>query len=184
MKILKAILIVVITAAVVTAVITWALRSYGFRSVPFAVLANFLLLDWVAVISSALGEKVRFYLPQKYYAMKRFEKDGRIYEFIGVRYFKRLVAKGPLAMLASIRFQGKRALLDHLYQETLWGEAVHLVMFLIILGLALYSLLRRWYDVVTYLMVCNTVVNFYPVILQRYNRFRIEKVIVKRDSKR
>jgi hypothetical protein len=126
MKILKIILVIIIVTAIVAVVINWVLRSYGFRSVQFALLANFLLLDWVAVVSSALGEKGRFYLPQKYYSAKRFEKDGRIYEFIGVRYFKRIVAKGPLAMLASIRFQGKRALLDNFYRETLWGEAVHL----------------------------------------------------------
>lgn len=184
MKTLKVIMVIVIATAIVSGVIVWVLKSYGFRSISFAVLANFLLLDWVAVVSSSLGEKARFYLPEKYYSAKSFEKEGRIYRLIGVRYFKRLVAKGPLAVLASIRFKGKRALLDYLYKETLWGEAMHLSMFLVISVLSLYVLFRRWYEMVVYLMVCNIILNFYPVILQRYNRFRLEKVIQRRNSQK
>ena len=122
MRMLKAIVTIGAATAIVAGVITWVLRSRGFRSVSFAVLANFLLLDWVAVVSSALGEKGRFHLPRRYYAAKRLERGGRVYRFLGVQYFKKLVRKGPLAMLASIRFDGKRALLDSLYEDTLWGK--------------------------------------------------------------
>ncbi len=184
MNIIKAIGTVFAATLIVTGVIIWALKTYGFRSVSFALLANFMLLDWIAVVSLLISEERRFYLPQKYYKAKPLEKNGRIYRYAGVHYFKKLVAKGFLANLASIRFDGKRSRIDSYYRETQWGELLHLFMFVMISLLALYALVQRWYDAILYLMVFNILLNGYPVLLQRYNRFRLEKVIQLRDSRK
>ena len=184
MKIVKAIGTVFAATLIVVIVIIWVLKTYGFSSVSFALLANFMLLDWVAVVSMLLTEERRFYLPQKYYKAKPFEKRGQIYRWVGVHYFKKLVAKGFLANLASIRFKGKRALIDSYYRETQWGELLHLFMFVIIDLLALYALVQRWFDAILYLMFFNILLNGYPVLLQRYNRFRLEKVMQLRDSRK
>ena len=177
MKTLKVIITILLTTAISVAILIWFLRKYGFRSMQFALIANLILFDWVGIVSSALGEKYRFYFPKSYYRAKRFEKDGYIYQFIGVQYFKKLVSKGPLAILASIHFHGKRDRLDYYYKETLWGEAIHGVEFLMILVLALYALIRGWWRTAIYFMIFNTIINFYPIILQRYNRFRLLRVI-------
>jgi hypothetical protein len=182
MKTLKKTLATALVTVIAIAVMTWVLRSYGFRSVSFALLANFVLMDWVAIVSGILGPQTRFYLPRAYYESKRFEREGRIYRLMGVHYFKRLVAQGPLSVLASIDFRGKRARLDAYYTETLWGEAVHGMMFLTISALAVYAVARSWYDAAVYLMVCNIPINLYPTMLQRYNRFRLTKVIQRRDT--
>jgi hypothetical protein len=183
MKTLKKTLAIALVTVIAITVMTWVLRSYGFRSMSFALLANFVLMDWVAIVSGILGPQARFYLPRDYYEPKRFEKEGRIYRFMGVHYFKRMVAKGPLSVLASINFRGKRARLDAYYMETLWGEAVHGMMFVAISLLAVYGVARSWYDAAVYLMVCNTLINLYPTMLQRYNRFRLTRVIQKRDTR-
>jgi hypothetical protein len=143
-----------------------------------------MLLDWVAVVSTLICEERRFYLPQKYYRARHFEKRGQIYRCVGVHYFKKLVAKGFLANLASIRFGGKRELIDSYYRDTQWGELLHLFMFLLIVLVALYALVQRWYDAMLQLMFFNILLNGYPVLLQRYNRFRLERVIRLRDSRK
>jgi len=66
-------------------------------------------------------------------------------------------------------------------KDTLWEEAVHGAMFLAIQMLALYAAARSPYDAAVYLTACDVLINFYPVILQRYNRFRLAKVIPRRD---
>jgi hypothetical protein len=173
----------VFTATLIVAgAIIWVLNKYGFQSISFALLANFLVLDWVAVVSTLLNKERRFYLPQKYYSAKRFEKNGQIYRYIGVHYFKKLVAKGFLANLASIRFEGKHSRIDSYYRQTQWGELLHLIMFLFIFLLAIYALIRRLYNAFLHLMFFNILLNGYPVLLQRYNRFRLDKVMKLRDS--
>lgn len=112
MKAMKKTLLITLATLAVAAVLTWALRSYGFRSMSLGLLANFLLMDWVALVSGILGPKVRFYLPRKYYEPQPFEREGRIYRFMGVGCFKRLVARGPLSVLAAVNFHGKRTRLD------------------------------------------------------------------------
>jgi hypothetical protein len=184
MNIVKAIGTIFAATLIVASVIIWVLKTYGFRSVSFALLANFMLLDWVAVVSMLITKERRFYLPQKYYKTKSFEKRGHIYKYVGVHYFKKLVAKGFLANLASIRFDGKRALIDSYYRETQWGELLHLFMFVIIDLLALYALVQGWYNAILNLMFFNLLLNGYPVLLQRYNRFRLEKVMQLRDSRK
>lgn len=57
-------------------------------------------------------------------------------------------------------------------------------MFLAILMLAVYAAARSWYDAAIYLIIGNIPIDFYPVILQRYDRFRLSKVIQRRDSGR
>jgi Mn2+/Fe2+ NRAMP family transporter len=184
MNIVKVIGKVFTATLIVAIIIIWVLKNHGFRSVSFALLANFMLLDWVAVVSMLISEKRRLYLPQKYYRATPFEKRGRIYRYVGVQYFKKLVAKGFLANLASIRFGGKRALIDNYYRETQWGGLLHLFMFVIISLLAVYALVQRWYDAILHLMFFNILLNGYPVLLQRYNRFRLTKVIQLRDSRK
>ena len=57
-----------------------------------------------------------------------------------------------------------------------------MIMFLFIFLLAIYALIRRLYNAFLHLMFFNILLNGYPVLLQRYNRFRLDKVMKLRDS--
>jgi hypothetical protein len=64
-----------------------------------------------------------------------------------------------------------------LENETRSAEAGHGIIFLLMLGLTLYALARGWWDAVGWLMLFNIIFNAYPVLLQRYNRIRLIRII-------
>jgi hypothetical protein len=40
-----------------------------------------------------------------------------------------------------------------------------------------YALFRRWLDAVAWLLAFNVIINLYPIMLQRYNRIKLEALI-------
>jgi len=94
MKILKRALLFTITTIIVIYLLLWAVRAFGFRSLIFAFLLNWLVMAWAA--TSSLFIPIAF--APSYYAIQPFEQNGRIYEGLGIRLFKHLIRRGPLAI--------------------------------------------------------------------------------------
>ena len=75
--------------------LTWLARSYS-RTVGFAFGVNWILMAWAIWLGRVLesrsgawdGLSVRF--PTSYYATRPFEKDGRVYDYLGVRWYQRM----------------------------------------------------------------------------------------------
>jgi hypothetical protein len=63
----------------------------------FAFLVNWILTAWAImlgrVLQSAEGawDGLSIQLPASYYATRPFEKDGRLYDYLGVREYRRLL---------------------------------------------------------------------------------------------
>lgn len=102
----KLVLLALATFAAVYLMI-WSLDAFGFRSPLFAFLLNWIAMSWIAIA----GQAVHFSLPQRYYRVRGFERTGRVYEQLGIRLFKRLVRRGPLAMFSpTLRFPKDRTI--------------------------------------------------------------------------
>ncbi|HLO13492.1 MAG TPA: hypothetical protein VK206_01595 [Anaerolineales bacterium] len=159
------------------ALIVWTFVSFEFRSPIFAFLINWLVMSWVAM----MGQFVMFpLLPETYYEIKPFEQSGQVYEQLGVSIFKKLVRRGPLTVFSpTLRFPAERSVsaLKTLENEMRKAETSHLAIFFLILLLLGYALVRGWLDAVAWLLLFNIFFNGYPVMLQRYNRLKIEKLI-------
>src|SRR6476659_5110793 len=77
-------------------VVVWSVRSYG-RTVGFAFVVNWILMAGAISLGCVLqsrngawdGLSVR--LPTSYYATRPFEKGGRVYDYLGVRWYQRLL---------------------------------------------------------------------------------------------
>jgi hypothetical protein len=54
------------------------------------------------------------------------------------------------------------------------AEMSHLFIFLIILAFMLYALANGWFSAAGWLLIFNMLINGYPVILQRYNRVKLQ----------
>jgi hypothetical protein len=65
-------------------VLVKSVQSDG-RSLGFAFGVNWLLMVWAIVV----GRFVLFRLPAGYYTLRQFEKSGRIYDRLGVRWYQR-----------------------------------------------------------------------------------------------
>lgn len=121
-----------------------------------------------------------------YFAPCRFElwRDGRIYELIGIRLFKKyLPTSGDLVS----RWQGVRriaasgthrtqSLLRH-QRFTKEYEIRHLVGGIVMLGLSLASIMLWQKGNLAVLLLANLGINGYPMMLQRYNRIRLLRIL-------
>jgi hypothetical protein len=69
-------------------VVVWGARAYG-RSIAFAFGVNWVLMMWAIMFASNV---VPLRLPAQYYVTRRFEKGGRVYDRLGVRWYRRALA--------------------------------------------------------------------------------------------
>ncbi|HQP98217.1 MAG TPA: hypothetical protein PLY86_07175 [bacterium] len=176
MAILKTLALFAVATAAAVFLMIWALDAFGFRSPIFAFLANWLAMSWVVVV----GQTVHFSFPSRYYDIRDFERTGRIYERLGIRVFKKLVRRGPLSILSPTlrvpRNKGGPALRD-LDHEMRKAETGHMLIFMLMLLFIGYALLRGWFDAAAWILAFNIMMNGYPVMLQRYNRIRLQDII-------
>lgn len=109
--------------------------------------------------------------------------EEKLYEFLGIRVFKKyLPTSGDLMM----RYVRKKKMLMDSKTDTLTAyahftitlEGLHVMMFGFFLFVLLIPFERLW----IYVVVMNVFGNVYPIMLQRYNRARIYRLLKKREQ--
>ena len=119
-------------------------------------------------------------LPAAYFRCWEGGRGVRLYEAVGVPLFRRFATNGDLVNRwarrgdPGYRFVRGRAGVRALLAGTREGERSHLVLLVVGLVTALYAARIGWHGWATWLSVGNLVFNAYPVLLQRYNRCRVE----------
>ncbi|MBV6429883.1 MAG: hypothetical protein KIPDCIKN_04481 [Haliscomenobacter sp.] len=117
-------------------------------------------------------------LPDKYYEIHEFEKSGTLYRLIGVKVFKIILTKSPLPTFTAklnikeYSFEGIKIL----EKKMRVAEKVHMESFLTTFIVMLLFGFIRDYRFFYFMAIFNIVINFYPVLVQRYNRTRIYKI--------
>jgi hypothetical protein len=183
MDIFKRILVITAATAALVYLAGWSAEAFGVRGPVFAFLANWIVMAWGAIT----GQVWEFWLPAGYYRLRAYESDGRVYEFLGVGWFKKLVRRGPLTVFApTLRTQSKisalsRVELTNLQREMCKTETGHLMIGVIVILMAGYTLLKGWWETAGWLLVFNILINVYPVMLQRYNRARLQPLLEKAE---
>lgn len=158
----------------VTVGLVWAWRALGPASVGFAFAVVWLPMTWLGTLSRV----VRPRLPERYHRLRPWERDGRVYERLGVRLVKRLLRRGPLAVfnpglqLPSEPTPERIAQLDQRMRD---AEAAHAILLVLTLGVVVHALARGWWVAAAATAVFDVAVNGYPVMLQRYNRGRLHR---------
>jgi len=176
METLKKLVLFTVATAAAIPLILWAWGSFGFRSPVSAFLVNWLAMSWMAVI----GQVVHLSFAPGYYRVKAFERTGQVYERVGIRLFKKLVRRGPLSILSpTLRFPKEEtiAALQGLLSEMRKAETGHALIFVFMLLVVGYVLLNGWLDAVVWTLLFNIVINGYPIMLQRYNRIKLQELI-------
>lgn len=119
-----------------------------------------------------------------YFAPKFFEKNGLIYKLLGVHIFKRFLPTGGdiISRITKTRTieNGKTETLKRYEKYTRIYEAIHLTAFVGYIALIMINLSLYW---VVMWVVLNLLINVYPIMVQRYNRGRIYKILQKRRVK-
>ncbi|KAB2328092.1 hypothetical protein F7731_26130 [Cytobacillus depressus] len=128
----------------------------------------------------------------KYYSIKHFEREGKIYEILGIKWFKRLLLRIARSRKNEVPFNGyflKELSIEGIIEfenKSKKSERSHVIIAIIILfyQFRIIIFLEGILDVLFLLFftLLNVISNIYPIFLQRYNRIRIKRVLQKMKS--
>lgn len=163
---------VIACATVALAIVVWAAWTFGGDSAWFA-----FAVVWVPMVAvGLLSRVVAVRLPDRFHTLRPFERDGRVYERVGVRLAKRTLRRGPLAVFnPQLHLPAERTpeQLARLASNMRAAEASHAVLFVATLPVAAHAVVRGWWSAALLMLVFDVAMNLYPVMLQRYNRARL-----------
>lgn len=152
------------------------LRPYDYPAGDFAP-----SLAWFAAAIAACFAPLL--LPPAFYRCHEGRAGTRVYEAVGVRIFKRFATNGDLInrwgrrLDPHYRAVRDRASAREWLARTREGERNHLVLGMMGLFTAAYAAWIGWNGWALAITAGNVVFNLYPVLLQRYTRCRIERLL-------
>ncbi|MDO6390151.1 hypothetical protein Q4E40_08440 [Pontibacter sp. BT731] len=147
----------------------------GFTSFTFAWVLNFMLMMGV----SSIMQTFKPGLNAKYFDVKGWETDGKVYKWLGVHAFRKLLVWIGWEKLHKAVNPVKKDLqaLNKLEYNTQQSEFGHLVIFFIVLAFFVGVALREGIGQSLWLIFLNVLLNLYPILVQRYNRPRLQRAI-------
>ena len=129
------------------------------------------------------ADKMAKYVLDLYFKPKPFERNGKLYRVLGVKRFKKFMFNGDYMNALLRKIYPKYRLVKDEDSARFWEfctriyEGVHLGG----CGLMITKIVDRLADTdykgAAIYTALNTVVNIYPIMLQRYNRARIYNVL-------
>lgn len=162
--------------AILTIGLVYALARYikmdGFA---FAWALNFLLMLCVVAFTEALNSP----LTSPYYDEKEWEQNGKIYERLGINFFRKLLVLigWEKVIRKAFPIEKNNQALVKLYHQTKKSELDHLIILFIVLGFNVFVAFKFGVIKSLSLLILNILLNLYPIFLQRYNRPRIRKAV-------
>ena len=151
------------------ALLVWGVRALGADSPLSAFVVVWVPMTWLGTISRLVQPR----LPSAYHELRDFERDGRLYELLGIRLVKWLLRRGPLSLfnpdlhLPSERSPERLAYLDQRMRD---AEASHFILLVATLVVVAHAAARGWWVAAGLSLLFDILMNGYPVMLQRYNR--------------
>ncbi|WP_354028292.1 hypothetical protein [Chitinophaga sp. OAE865] len=124
-------------------------------------------------------ETLKGQLTSSYYNEKTWERRGKIYEFLGINLFRKLLVLIGWEKLnkKSNPIKKDTQALIQLHYRTRQNELGHIIIFIVVLGFNIFVAFKYGFLKSLWLLILNILLNLYPVLLQRYNRPRIERAI-------
>ncbi|OZI08726.1 hypothetical protein BWI93_07685 [Siphonobacter sp. BAB-5385] len=152
-------------------------RYLDVTSVAFSVALNFFLMFWVTLFESQWKPG----LQSAYFNPYPFEKQGKVYRWLGVEGYQAILTKSGWEKLRQQQTPIKKDLQAFLAYEraSRVAEASHVVMAGIILLITGYVVAVYSIRDALWLIVFNLFFNIYPILLQRYTRPRLQRMIRK-----
>lgn len=161
---------------IITIGLTYSLIVYvGMQGFLFAWVLNLMLMMCVFKFTEVL--KSQFNSP--YYNEKKWELSGKVYKFLGVDFFRKLlvwIGWEKLNKKANPIEKNTKSLI-HLQYRTKQSELGHIIIMVIVLGFNFYVAFEFGMLESLWLLILNILLNLYPIFLQRYNRPRLNRAI-------
>ena len=135
----------------------------------------FLCFLLLAAVLFAVGKFHLVYLPHWYYRIRKWESSGRVYERLCVRQVARYL-RNMRGAEPTLKYSGRRRELTRLLNASIDAETLHIWHLLAMLVLAVGSYATGNSKGSVVLLLCNLPMNIYPIMVQRYNRPRFQRV--------
>lgn len=118
-------------------------------------------------------------LPANYYKIKNTKHLESLYRLLGIKYFSVFLLLFFWGWKKNKQkyFNGTRNGLQNFVYQTKQSEFGHLCAFVTVLMVSLILLIYAHLLLFALLTLVNVLGNLYPVVLQRYHRIRIEKLV-------
>jgi len=158
---------VTITVTCAAGVVWWA-RASG-RSVAFAFGINWVLAAGAIMFGLNVAP---LRLPEAYYRTRRFERGGRVYEYLGVRWYRRALRRVLWSVKPAL-LRSQSGARETMIRGTYDAETGHLLILVVIAGITMWALGRGWWDTAGWLVLFNLLHNGYPVLSMRELRARL-----------
>ncbi len=161
---------------IVACALTYGVIYYvGMQGFLFAWILNLMLM----MCAFSFTEALKSQFTSTYYKEKKWEDRGKIYELLGIHWFRKLllwIGWEKLNKKANPVEKNTKSL-SHLLYRTKQSELGHIIIFIIVLGFTLLVALKYGIRESLWLLVLNILMNLYPIFLQRYNRPRYMRAI-------
>ena len=146
-------------------------------SLLYSITLSFLMMIWISIVVSLL----RPALKSPYYNSRPFEKEGRVYKYLGVDFYRKLLVLSGWEKNRKKETPISRSLelLKYYEYRTRASEFGHAIIAIIIVFITIYVCIAYSFKETVWLIVLNIFINIYPIIVQRYNRPRVQRVIRK-----
>ena len=175
-KYLRVCFVLLFAFCVVMAIAIWK----GLYSFLFAWVLNLMLMMSVLYINQTFKPRLK----SNYYSSKKWEDYGKIYKWFGIDEFRKVLVWVGWEKLHKASNPVKKNLeaLKHLEYNTRQSEFGHLIIFFIVLLPTLFVGFYYGFIQSLWLIILNIILNAYPIGLQRYNRPRLQKLLIKLES--
>lgn len=148
--------------------LAWTLSQPDRQPIVFA-----LGLSWVMACAGGVTCQVFAVQDLNWFRLARWEENGRVYEWVGLRVFRWILLHTPLGWLGPLALRSSRSDLDRLLREMNSAEGRHAVAAVLSLAVAVAFALNGHMAIATWLVLITIPLNVYPMILQRWNRGRV-----------
>ena len=118
-------------------------------------------------------------LGKAYFRIRNKNRLSRIYKLLKVDLFRYFLLFSYWGKEKNRKkyFNGTKSGLQNFIYQSLQSETGHLLSFVVIFLFASLLLIKGFYLLSIITMFINLPGNFYPVVLQRFHRIRIEKIM-------
>lgn len=145
------------------------------------ILVAFLLTLFITGVFAFMGfaYPTNKLLPESYYKINNPKRLQNYYKHLGLDYFKTilLVVFWGKKKNRKKYFNGTKKGLNNFIYQTRQSEFGHLGAFVLILVCSIILICHQLYLIVLTMTLLNIIGNLYPIILQRYHRIRIGKLM-------
>jgi hypothetical protein len=146
-------------------------------SLAYSFTLNFLLMIWMSIVQTLLRPELKL----SYFNCHPIEDEGKIYKYLGVHFFRKLLVLSGWERSRKKETPIRKSLISLEYYEyrTRTSEFGHVIIAIIISMIIVYVSMAYSFMETIWLIFLNIFMNIYPIIVQRYNRPRVRRVINK-----